>query len=561
MITRMSLLQRYRLKVGCVARPYRRAAVVMAALALLLLPGCPVPVLETPDLTPRPEAGDTHLLRLVHISDPQIVDEESPARSVRTDDLISVSWRPQETFAVHTLDATLQRINTIHTEGEADGRPVDFVLITGDLTDLAQQNELQWFLDTMDGKTVTPDSGDADGTLLPVPDELNPKLPYAAMGLSPAIPWYTCFGNHDGLATGNFTINRDAPRPEDWFAPLLAPVAAIIGLRSQDPPVDFMLPTSDQSPAVIRGDGVPLRPDSQQLDLEALVAGPITPDPARRFLSKRDFIAMHLGSTTPPVGHGFTRRSLAREQTFYSVRPVPDVPLRLIVFDTVAAVPNVGLPLFYGALTREHFEGFIIPQLKSATERGEWIVLASHHPSVDYSIPFPSETVSTEEFRNVVSQYSGVLLHLVGHTHRNHAVVIPGTYPYLEIETDAIIDYPQEGRILDLIVERGGGTIRIESTMFSHMDAPTAFSAESYRRARLEAGILALSAPSGKSDEATGNPGGMPKDRDFVVRLPRPAKLEALHDAEHEGPPRTRPGDLRYSSKIVESRWAVNPSH
>ena len=447
---------------------------------------------------------------------PQIVDEESPARSVRTDDLIAVSWRPQEAYSIHTLDATLQRINAIHESGKAKDRPVAFVLMTGDVIDLAQFNELQWFLDTMDGKTVTPDSGALDGPARSDNDALNPKLPYDATGLDPEIPWYTCYGNHDGLATGNFPIDRDLPNPEDWFAPLLPIVADTIGYHRLDPAWDFMLPTADLSPAVVLGSGPPLRPGTRQIDLDALAAGPIEPDPARRFLSKRDFIARHLASTGTPLGHGFTQRSLARGETWYSTRPVPNVPVRLIVFDTVASGPHYGLPLFYGALLREHLEEFILPELEMTEAASEWVILASHHPSADFSLPFPAETVGTEEFRAAVSRFPNVVAHLAGHTHRNRARIVAGTYPYLEIETGAIIDYPQEGRVLDLFIEPDGASIRVESTMFSHAEAPTTFSAESYRRALIDAGLRKRS-----GTEEAEDPAGTAGDRDASWRLQR----------------------------------------
>lgn len=483
----------------------------LAVAFILVLAGCPP--LETPDLTPEPNPQGPHLIRLVHISDPQIVDEESPARSVRTDDLISVSWRPQEAYGIHTLDATLQRINAIHASGKGSGRPVDAVLMTGDLIDLAQLNELQWFMDTMDGETVTADSGALDGGTRNSNPALNPKLPYDAEGLSPDIPWYTCFGNHDGLATGNFPIDRGAENPEDWVAPIFSIVAETIGYHLFDPAQDFMLPTADQSPAIVLGSGPMLLPESQQIDLAGLEAGPIDADPARRFLSNRDFIARHLASTSNPPGHGFTQRSLARGETWYSTRPVASIPVRLVVFDTVATGAHYGFPLFYGALLRAHLEQFIVPELEAAQDAGEWVILASHHPAEDFSIPFPDETVGTDEFRTLVSGHPNIIAHLAGHTHRNRARIVPGANPYLEIETCAIIDYPQEGRVLDIFIEDDGETIRVESTMFSHAEAPTTFSAESYRRALIDTGL--------RSKAGDEDPAGDEKDRDFTWVLKR----------------------------------------
>jgi len=489
------------------------AQVALAVVFFLVLSGCPP--LEPPDLTPDPDQQGTHLIRLVHISDPQIVDEESPARSVRTEDLINVSWRPQEAYGVHTLDATLQRINGIHESGKNTGRPVDAVLMTGDLIDLAQLNELEWFMDTMDGETVIPDSGVLDGVDRNGNPALNPKLAYDAAGLNPEIPWYTCFGNHDGLATGNFAIDRGAEDPEFWTAPIFSFVAETIGYHLLDPTQDFMLPTAAASPAIVLGSGPPLLPGSQQIDLGSLEAGPIESDPARRFLSKRDFISKHLASTSTPAGHGFTQRALARGETWYSTRPVANIPVRLIVFDTVAAGEHYSLPLYYGALLRAHLTQFIVPELEAAADAGEWVILASHHPAEDFSIPFPDETVGTDEFRALVSSYPNIIAHLAGHTHRNRARVVPGENPYLEIETCAIIDYPQEGRILDVFVEEDGATIRVESTMFSHAEAPTTFSAESYRRAVIDVGLRS------KSGGAEGDPAGAAEDRDWTWVLKR----------------------------------------
>jgi len=485
-----------------------------AALALFLMSGCPTG--EPADLSPRPTPGERHLFRLAHITDPQIIDEESPARAVRFTAVSYSGWRPQEAYGVHTLDATLQAINRIHSEGE---RPVDFVMITGDLVDLAQQNELDWFMATMDGGVVRPDSGAADGVARHPAPALNPKLPYDAEGLDPEIPWYTCYGNHDGLAVGTFPIDRTPAHQEDWFAPLLPPVARILGLHALGPDNNSFIATDDWSPAVILGSGVPYRDERLQLDLGQLYGGRIVPDDGRRFLSKRDFIAAHLNSTSQPPGHGFTAASLDDGRTYYSARPLPEVPLRLIVFDTVAETDQYGLPFHYGTLSRRHFEDFVLPELEGAAAAGDWVILASHHPAADFDLGIDRSRVRAAEFRALAATYPNVIMHLFGHTHRHRAETVRGTNPYLEISTSAIIDYPQEGRLLDVFLDADGRSIRVESQIFGHSEAPTTFSAESLRRARIDAENRA------KIDAAEGRekarPEGEATDRNFAIRLAR----------------------------------------
>lgn len=493
-----------------------RSRGLWGCIGLLALAGCPP---ATPvDLT-TPESSGTHLIRLAHITDPQIVDEESPARAVRFTDFNRSAWRPQEAFGVHTLDATLQVVNRIHRE--APERPVALVVVTGDLVDSAQRNELQWFIDTMDGKAVTADSGEADGAFRAGDPLLNPKMPYDAVGLDPAIPWYTCFGNHDGLAVGTFAIDRSHPQPREWAAPLLPVVGDFLGFGALGIGGSRLLATDDWSPAVLAGSGVPLRAESYRLDLTQVVAGPVVPDRDRQFLSKADFIAMHLASDTEPPGHGFSEAALAEGRTHYVAHPVPGVPLRLIVFDTVAHDARPGFPAHFGTLEPAHFEAFVVPQLNAAVAAGEWVILASHHPSTDFDKGLVGERVRTHTFRATVATYPNVIMHLNGHTHRHRTDRIEGPHPYLEIATASVIDYPQEGRLLDVFLEADGENIRIESRPFGHREMPTTFSVESFRLAEIDrANRLGTPSGAGAAEKREKNRGD---NGEFTVHLPRKA--------------------------------------
>ncbi|MCC6488523.1 MAG: metallophosphoesterase [Candidatus Hydrogenedentes bacterium] len=467
--------------IKCLPKPFVFAAAIAAV--SLCITGCPTP----PSDTIEPGSGGVHWLRIAHISDTQIVDEESPNRAVRLAALMAEAWRPQEAYGLQTLDATLRVINEHHSAKGGDEPPVDFVIATGDLTDGCQHNELRWFIDTMDGHWVLPDSGEADGELRDVAPEDNPKLGFQAEGLDPSIPWYTVFGNHDELSVGTFAVDRTAIDEQDWKAPLLRLVATAFGLHLLDKNLNALEPVSLYSPAILRGSEELMDPDTLELLLGDLEAGRIVADPERHFSRRTEFIEEHFNTTTAPAGHGFDESNVESGLTRYSVHPKDGIPVRLVVMDTVAPNPPPGLPAHYGIMTREQFESFVKPEIEDAQAEGEFVILASHHPSEDFDLPYPQEQVRTPEWREYVSSQPNIIAHLCGHTHVNYVEYVDGAYPYYEIQTGSIIDYPQEGRILDIYYDESTDTIRLESTMLSHMENPTRLSEESYRRSAIHA--------------------------------------------------------------------------
>jgi hypothetical protein len=262
------------------------------------------------------------LLCLVHVTDLQLADVQSPTRfeflnryfaDPRYAGLVPVQ-RPQEALTPHAVDATLRTVNALR--GPATGLPPALAVTTGDAIDNAQWNEVQAFLALFDGGLVVTDSGrpgyagvqalDWPDDIFWKPDGIGPDGPdffrrelgfphhpglldaalreFTASGLQ--MPWLSCFGNHEALNQGVGTQT--------------AGLAAAL--------------TGNRKPL-----GLPEGFDSEQaLELftvrpEAFMAGPsrtVPADPGRRPVTRRDFVAAHFRPGARPSGHGFTDQNI-----------------------------------------------------------------------------------------------------------------------------------------------------------------------------------------------------------------------------------------------------------
>jgi hypothetical protein len=189
------------------------------------------------------------LLITAHLSDLHVTDHQSPARMELLDRYVDLdsplrwelgvvgTYRPQELFTHHVVEAMVLAVNA-ELRGPVSGAPIDLAVVTGDATDNAQCNELESYLDLLNGAaTVVPDSGDYsryDGVAGPDvddtrywhpeggPDDLarrrygfpevpglldTMREPFLSSGL--AVPWLAVHGNHDLLMQG--TVPSVAP--------------------------------------------------------------------------------------------------------------------------------------------------------------------------------------------------------------------------------------------------------------------------------------------------------------------------------------------------------------
>lgn len=467
------------------------------------------PALRLPgrESDPADQEGYRLIARVVHISDTHVIDEESPARFAGAHELVSSAWRPQEAYSAQLLDGIIRAVNRIHTSG----RSIDFLLHTGDACDNSQGNELTWLLAILDGGAVNPLTGpdDRPADQRPIP-LLDPHAALTAQGLyrqgvhgaAASIPWYIVSGNHDRFAIGVFPIFQDAWGRRTAPLPL-----------SQRPGV--LLPTElDPLGWFAHGNVTPAKPGPPCFfELPRFVP----PNPVRAYFDPREYLQAMFSTETGPAGHGFSASDAAA--AWYSVAPVPG--LRLIGLDTCLPAHRIeGFPYQDGAITEEEV-AFLRTELDAARERGELVVVASHHPSASLWEGYGSVLIGST-FRELLGEYPNVVLHLAGHTHINR---VKDRDSYLEIETCSTLDLPQEGRLIEIWRNDAERSTAIVYEMFSHLDDDLpALGEDPLRGLREQARSLAgggfaargkLSESTARSEllESDDHPAGGPADR------------------------------------------------
>jgi hypothetical protein len=274
-------------------------------------------------------------------------------------------------------------------------------------------------------------------------------------------------GNHDRFALGNFPI---IPR---WDGTLVAPLP--LDIRP-----GILLPTVlDPVGSLTHGPVTPAHPGPPPL-LDLPVA--VTPVANRRYFTRPEFIQTLLNTRSGPAGHGFAS---LEGPPWYSISPVSG--LRLIMLDTADQQdPVPGLPYSEGCISQEQRE-FLQAELDAAQGRGEWVIVATHHPSSSLEALYGS-ALDPQGIRDLLNQYPNVLVHLAGHNHRNRVADRGG---YIEIETCSTLDWPQEARVVE-IWRDASGRVSVTYRMFSGLeDTLPALGDDPLRGLREQAHVLA----------------------------------------------------------------------
>lgn len=459
-----------------------------------LVEGPPYPMVvrqELAEAKPGREGRRQPLASIVHLTDIHVVDAQSPARVEFTDRLpgpFASAQRPQETMSTQVGAAMVDRVNAV-ARGPVTGRAFDVAVSTGDNIDNQQENELGWFLTVLDGGRVTPDSGargtyegvqDADVGLGYYPNYWHPDPPpganppdgYKALhgfpelpGLLDAaiapfdvpgldIPWYSTYGNHDGLLQGNAPGELPGALP---FDPVLTGPLKVTAVGTSFQPTDLAgavasLPSIVADPAAA---GAAVRV--------------VTPDAERRAVTLERWIRAHLeGDGGPgPVGHGYAEDMIESRRLYYTF-PIGDGVLG-ISLDTV----NHG-GYADGSLGDAQL-AWLEQQLAAAPE--QLVVLFSHHNLYTLENPLPDPFAPDdprrgfEALRALLARFPNVIAWVNGHSHVNRVTPVAdpsgATGGFWEISTAAHIDWPEQARLVE-VVDNRDGTLSIFATLVEH---------------------------------------------------------------------------------------------
>jgi metallophosphoesterase (TIGR03768 family) len=402
--------------------------------------------------------NSAQLLNFFTLSDIHIADKETPAQAIvfGYKGGNPSAYTPVALLTTQTLDAAIQTINLLQEK-----KPFDFGIALGDAINNNQYNELRWYIDVFDGKTINPDSGAKDD---PVPGPLNDYQDiYKAAGLNKSIPWYQTLGNHDQFWMGTAV-------PDNYIKKTLTGDEILnqgdiltdpLGIDSRG----FFVGSIDGRTTY--GDVIGAGPVSE------FNATPRVPaaDPDRRALSRSQWMAEFFNSSSLPKGHGFNLSDVPPGFACYSFEPRPDIPLRVIVLDDTMRDTDRNVSLFASASLNQARYDWLVNELDTGQKEEKLMIIAAHIPIRNESAASsrlwtPASPVSEQQLIAKLHTYPNLVLWISGHVHRNTVTAFRSPDPghpelgFWEVETASLRDFPQQFRTFE-IVRNSDNTISV----------------------------------------------------------------------------------------------------
>jgi metallophosphoesterase (TIGR03767 family) len=265
----------------------------------------------------------------------------------------------------------------------------------------------------------------------------------------------------------------------------------------------------------------------------------VAADRRRRLLTRREFVNGHLRAGRRPAGHGFTAANRRDGTAYYGFDAGI---LRGLVLDTVN--PHGG---WHGSLDRPQLD-WLHGELEAGssvvlddgggeprrTSRSDRVfVLFSHHPLetlVNGYDPTGEGRVLRDELRRLLLRYPNLVLWVNGHLHAHRVTPIrrpdgSGTGGFWQVTTGSHVDWPQQGRVVEL-ADHGGGALSIYTTVLDTA-GPAGFDGRLDRPESLAALSRELSANDWQRDRVlpdVGSAGGR-GDRNVELKVQLPGTV------------------------------------
>lgn len=457
--------------------------------------GSPLPLKQRPtDIMPSGYSNPSpvrkaKLLNFFAFTDIHITDKEAPNQLtyLQKQDPGSYNntsiYSPVMMCTTHVLDAAMQTASALHQRD-----PFDFGISLGDTCNNTSYNELRWYIDVIDGKVITPSSGDHRGA-----DSIDYQKPYQAVGLDKRIPWYQALGNHDHFYIGSFPVDGNPAYGlrNSYLADSVWGIGDVLAVLPTTFPILIDLASSLTKPSYYMGvlDGA--TPYGEVIDSgptsdPAFAAGApkVAADPNRRSLVRSAWVQEFFNTTSNPVGHGFNLvdPALAADGfACYSFVPNAKVPLKVIVLDDTRSE--------YDGATDIHGHGYLDAKrwawLQSELDQGQaanqLMIIAAHVPIgvsaigalTEWWAPvLPANPVTAPQYVNVPSQYQNavtltdlvtklrscpnLLMWVAGHRHLNVVKAFPSAdaakpeQGFWQVETSSLRDWPQQFRTFQI---------------------------------------------------------------------------------------------------------------
>lgn len=558
---------------------------------LLRGPAEPLVTLSLPDTLPQAGRAERRiaLASFAHFSDLHIIDVGSPARlpflrqyeweldprSIGENpelQLLPNTAHPAEAMCTHVLAAMVKRVNALRS-GPITRRPFDFAISTGDNADSRGLHELKQYLNLLGGERIEPSSS---GALYEGLQSYRPDIPpavhmgywhpdpppagqtpdhwkskwgypeypnlmqaavraYSVDGL--AMPWYSAYGNHDGIDLGVYEVGSGMQR---LLARLAGQNLMPIGVHGN--PLEFMLKIS-ALPA-----DAPIEPF-----LDQLVTVPVTPSAERRQFNRQEFAQLHIThpSRSGPIGHGYTPDHVASNRLYFTFEVAPGI--KGIVLDTTCLLGGdegwvdieqahwlereliaAHQRYYLDAEGRETVSGNASQLCMVFSHHTSWTM--NNHGGRGFSADKPNPNLERgrdfllgPDLVALLQRFPNVVAWVNGHTHANK-INLHASPPqfrhsgFWEINTAAHIDFPQQARLIE-VADNRDGTLSIFTVIVDHSNPahvpPPGTDASRFGPRELAAVAVELSA-NDRSARALKDRVGQPRDRNVELLLRHP---------------------------------------